>query len=276
MGLSGLLSAEIAKKRKAAKEKSNIKKPKVETLTSEDSKKDDGPDEPHTVTDEQKLLDSVSEDRLEKSLKAFEGDDSTLSKEDQLRKLDLLVKTEQRNDAYKAYLDEENAVSPTITLEDIGAIETKKRQLELQIRRSLKGIILLWEALPQEPPEPYTIGMLKEVKRDIIKLLYRLRTGKLDESIILSLATIIYYIQLQDFVKANESYMKLSIGNVAYPIGIRDVGIHARAALLKITGEDKSTIANVMKDETTRKWILSVKRLISYSEARRNQAEAEL
>lgn len=270
MALTGLLSEEIAKKRKDAKENAQAKRTKQETSVDTEQS---SPEMAKVAPEKEKLLDSVSNEDLERSLKAFDGEDPNLNKEDKLRKLDLLVKAEHRNDAYKAYLDEENSVDPIITLDDIGAITTNKRQLELKLRRSLKGIIKLWECKPQEPPKPYTVGMLKEVKRDLVKLLYRLRVGKLDDSMILSLATIIYYIQLQDFVKANESYMKLSIGNVAYPIGIRDVGIHARHALSKITGEDKSTIANVMKGESTRKWILGVKRLISYSEAINKQTK---
>lgn len=264
------LADEIAKKRKAAKDKSSAKKQKPASPNPDGVT--EAPKEvlKETVSVQQEFLRSVADEKLENSLKLFEGEDSSLSKEDKLRKLDLLVKTEQRNDAYKAYLDEESSASPVITLENIGGIEANKRQLELQVRLALKNIISLWEAKPQEPPEPYTGSMLREVKRDIVKLLYKLRSGKLEDSILLSLATVIYYIQQKNFVKANESYMKLSIGNVAYPIGIRDVGIHARHALLKITGEDKSTIANVMKSESFRKWILAVKRLISYSETRMN------
>lgn len=264
------LADEIARKRKAAKEKSAPKKPKTENSSTNDALETQGESTTLPVSEEQELLNTVPDEKLEQSLETFDGSDSSLKKEDQLRKLNLLVKTEKRNEAYKAYLDEESSVSPIITLEGIADVETKKRQLEMQVRLSLKGILSLWEAMPQQPPEPYTVGMLREVKRDLVKLLYKLRAGKLEESIVLSLATIVYYIQLQDFVKANESYMKLSIGNVAYPIGIRDVGIHARHALLKITGEDKSTIANVMKSESTRRWILGVKRLISYSETRKS------
>ncbi|QWW23022.1 hypothetical protein CA7LBN_001823 [Candidozyma auris] len=220
MALTGLLSEEIAKKRKAAKENAQAKRTKQETSVDTEQS---SPEMAKVAPEKEKLLDSVSNEDLERSLKAFDGEDPNLNKEDKLRKLDLLVKAEHRNDAYKAYLDEENSVDPIITLDDIGAITTNKRQLELKLRRSLKGIIKLWECKPQEPPKPYTVGMLKEVKRDLVKLLYRLRVGKLDDSMILSLATIIYYIQLQDFVKANESYMKLSIGNVAYPIEIKDI-----------------------------------------------------
>lgn len=269
------LADEIARKRKAAKEKSTQKKPRVDSSSANESIEAQDENATLPLSKEQELLNTVPDEKLEQSLEKFDGTDSSSNKEDQLRKLNLLVKTEKRNEAYKAYLDEESSVSPIITLEGIADVETNKRQLEMQVRLSLKGILSLWEAMPQQPPEPYTVGMLREVKRDLVKLLYKLRAGKLEESIILSLATIIYYIQLQDFVKANESYMKLSIGNVAYPIGIRDVGIHARHALLKITGEDKSTIANVMKSESTRKWILGVKRLISYSETRKNTAQRD-
>lgn len=58
--------------------------------------------------------------------------------------------------------------------------------------------------------------------------------------------------------------MKLSIGNVAWPIGVTSVGIHARSAHSKIQGGRNA--ANIMIDERTRLWITSIKRLITFEE----------
>lgn len=63
---------------------------------------------------------------------------------------------------------------------------------------------------------------------------------------------------------AIQSYMKLSIGNVAWPIGVTQIGIHERSAHSRIQGGSQR--ANVMIDEPTRLWITSVKRLISFQE----------
>ena len=65
---------------------------------------------------------------------------------------------------------------------------------------------------------------------------------------------------------ANETYLKLSIGNAAWPVGVRSVGIHQRAADLKITGSDQKTATNIMMGDKTRRWITAVKRLITFCE----------
>ena len=114
------------------------------------------------------------------------------------------------------------------------------------------------------------IDALKETKKGIVNLLYKLRSGKIPTEALVSLSTIIYYLQSNQFNKANESYMKLSIGNVCWPIGVVNVGIHARSSSLRITGS--KNVSNIMMNELTRKWIISVKRLINFKERRYNQS----
>jgi pre-mRNA-splicing factor 18 len=63
--------------------------------------------------------------------------------------------------------------------------------------------------------------------------------------------------QSRQYQKANDAYLRLSIGNAAWPIGVTAVGIHERSAGEKIT-EDK--VAHVLNDEVSRKYIQSVKR----------------
>lgn len=259
MNFSSLINKEIERKRKKAAP-NNAKKQKVELKAEEKPSLDPN-------VSPQAFLDLIPSEKLNSSLNNLDGiTEKELSKEDQLQKLDRLVKAEKKKKEYEQYLQLENDVDPTINLEDIGHIQEKKKSLELQIRKFFKYMISVWEQNPESPPQQYTLALLEQVKKDMIKLLYKLRAGKLSDSIIISLSTIVYYIQHQDFVKANESYMKLSIGNTAWPIGIRDVGIHARSALSKITGEDKSTVANIMQSESMKRWIIAVKRIISYTE----------
>lgn len=64
---------------------------------------------------------------------------------------------------------------------------------------------------------------------------------------------------------ADEEYMRLAIGNAAWPMGVTAVGIHARKATSEIA---EANIAHVLSDEATRKYIHSFKRLMSYCRVR--------
>ncbi|KAI8853516.1 hypothetical protein BC829DRAFT_424649 [Chytridium lagenaria] len=56
----------------------------------------------------------------------------------------------------------------------------------------------------------------------------------------------------REYLKANASYLQLSIGNAPWPIGVTMVGIHERSAREKIHA---SQVAHVLNDEVQRKWI---------------------
>ena len=55
----------------------------------------------------------------------------------------------------------------------------------------------------------------------------------------------------------------MAIGNAPWPIGVTSVGIHERSAREKIQAQ---TTAHVMQDEQTRKYLQSVKRLITFAQ----------
>lgn len=60
---------------------------------------------------------------------------------------------------------------------------------------------------------------------------------------------------------ANDAYLRLSIGNAPWPIGVTMVGIHERSARERI---HSNQVAHVLNDETQRKWIQSIKRLMTW------------
>lgn len=255
MNFGKLLLKEIERKRKTSQPTPASKKTKQNVPSASEA-----------PSVEDQFLASVPDDKLQQSLQSLEqAPDEDLSKAEQLHKLEILVRHEKKNARYKAYLDMENDVDVTIHLEDIGSISEKdsSTRLAMQVRKFIKQIVRNWESAPSEKfPE----SLLTETKRDLVKLMYKLRSGKLKRDMLVSLCTIVYYIQTENFTKANEAYMKLSIGNVAWPIGVRDVGIHARSADAKITGDNKDSVANIMQNERTRLWIIAVKRLLNYSE----------
>lgn len=261
MDFSTLISREIDRKRKKSRAKPAPKKAR--------------PDAPPGPDQTAQLLHTVDDEKLHQALQVFDKHDATLSKEEQLHTLRYLVRSEKKSAQYEAYLAEENAVAATIDKSDIGQIaaEDVRWKLARQIRKFIKEILALWAQHTDAVRD--LEHLLPETKKDVVKLLYKLRSRKLADDVLVSLATIVHYLQTQDTVRASESYLKLSIGNVAWPIGVRDVGIHARSADAKIAGDDKLLLANIMKDETTRRWLIAVKRLINYCEARqKSQAEA--
>lgn len=68
----------------------------------------------------------------------------------------------------------------------------------------------------------------------------------------------------REYVKAHSVYMDLAIGRSAWPIGATSVGIHERAARERI---QTNKIAHVMNDEGARKYVTSMKRLMTICQA---------
>ena len=74
------------------------------------------------------------------------------------------------------------------------------------------------------------------------------------------------YCEEGNFVKANDEYIRTAIGNAAWPIGLTMVGIHERSGRERIS---TSKIAHVMNNEFERKYLTSVKRLMTYAQNKR-------
>jgi hypothetical protein len=74
------------------------------------------------------------------------------------------------------------------------------------------------------------------------------------------MAEIVHHMQKRQYQRANDSYLRLSIGNAPWPIGVTMVGIHERSAREKISTDQ---VAHVLNDEVSRKYIQSLKRYVS-------------
>ncbi|TPX41390.1 hypothetical protein SeMB42_g05589 [Synchytrium endobioticum] len=75
------------------------------------------------------------------------------------------------------------------------------------------------------------------------------------------LAEICHWVQKREYQLANDVYLRMSIGNAPWPIGVTMVGIHERSGREKIFS---SNVAHALNDETQRKWIQSLKRLMTW------------
>lgn len=76
-----------------------------------------------------------------------------------------------------------------------------------------------------------------------------------------AVAEITYNMQIREYLRANDAYIRLSIGNAPWPIGVTMVGIHERSGREKIFSNN---VAHVLNDETSRKYIQSLKRLVRW------------
>jgi len=91
-------------------------------------------------------------------------------------------------------------------------------------------------------------------------LLRKLKTKTLPEDISDSLTEITRYMLDRDYIQASDAYLQMAIGNAPWPIGVTMVGIHARTGREKIFSKN---VAHVMNDETQRKYLQGLKRLMT-------------
>ncbi|KIR63958.1 pre-mRNA-splicing factor 18 [Cryptococcus bacillisporus CA1873] len=154
---------------------------------------------------------------------------------------------------------------------DLKLIKTDPNKLYPIIYYALKGVLKEWEEWMDNRPEEIrrsTQGKLAAANQvqsaQSLKPLFRsLRSRDLAPDVLRLLAEIVHHMQSRAYQKANDAYLRLSIGNAAWPIGVTSVGIHERSAREKI-GQDN--IAHVLNDEVTRKYIQAVKRLLTFSQ----------
>ncbi|XP_071393786.1 pre-mRNA-splicing factor 18 isoform X5 [Centroberyx affinis] len=92
--------------------------------------------------------------------------------------------------------------------------------------------------------------------QDVIDKVLRSLPADIKESI----TDIIKFMLEREYVKANDAYLQMAIGNAPWPIGVTMVGIHARTGREKIFSKH---VAHVLNDETQRKYIQGLKRLMT-------------
>lgn len=94
--------------------------------------------------------------------------------------------------------------------------------------------------------------------KPLLKLLKKRRTPP---DILPALTAIGKSMVERQYVVAGDWYLRMAIGNAAWPIGVTMVGIHARTGREKIFAQH---VAHVLNDETQRKYIQALKRLMTF------------
>ncbi|KAF9554012.1 Prp18-domain-containing protein [Agrocybe pediades] len=156
---------------------------------------------------------------------------------------------------------------------DLNLLKTDPDKLYPLIYYALKRTLKEWEEAMDERPDHVkrtTQGKLAAATQvqsaENLKPLFKtLRSRSLPPDMLARMAEIVHYMQKRQYQRANDSYLRLSIGNAPWPIGVTMVGIHERSAREKISADQ---VAHVLNDEVSRKYIQSLKRLLTFSQTK--------
>ncbi|KAH9848410.1 pre-mRNA splicing factor [Lenzites betulinus] len=156
---------------------------------------------------------------------------------------------------------------------DLGLVKTDPDKLYPIIYYAMKRALKEWEQWMDERPEHVkrtTQGKLAAATQrqsaEYLKPLFKLlRARNLPPDMLARIAEIVHHMQKRQYQKANDSYLRLSIGNAPWPIGVTMVGIHERSAREKISADQ---VAHVLNDEVSRKYIQSLKRILTFAQTK--------
>ncbi|MED6194804.1 hypothetical protein PIB30_031904 [Stylosanthes scabra] len=109
------------------------------------------------------------------------------------------------------------------------------------------------------------VATFKQCARYLNPLFKFCRKKVLPDDIRQALMIVVNCCMKRDYLAAMDHYIKLAIGNAPWPIGVTMVGIHERSAREKIY---TNSVAHIMNDETTRKYLQSIKRLMTFCQRR--------
>jgi pre-mRNA-splicing factor 18 len=99
-----------------------------------------------------------------------------------------------------------------------------------------------------------------QTRKDLKPLFKLLYNQTLNNEILETIFLMVRYAIFKDYVKANDRYYDLGIGNATWPMGVTMVGIHERSGRSKIFS---AQVKHVLNDETQKKYIISIKRLLT-------------
>eukprot|EP00037_Helgoeca_nana_P008057 m.72092 g.72092 ORF g.72092 m.72092 type:complete len:365 (-) comp18699_c0_seq1:1821-2915(-) len=141
------------------------------------------------------------------------------------------------------------------------------------LRQFLKCLLQMWgDDLDSRSTEDKRAGdgtrastIFRQTQLYIAPLLKHFKAKDTPRELIPLLVEIAQYMQQREYQKANDAYIRMSIGNAPWPTGVTNVGIHSRPGREKIFSQN---IAHILNDENSRKYIQSLKRLMTYCQTR--------
>lgn len=187
--------------------------------------------------------------------------------------LDELLASSEVNKSKEDTSQEDIIVDDSVTHEKIQEMAKRmgrgnKDHDHLVIRTLLEFLMKLWEAQVNSYMQTDRMSTNVKIARATCMqtkvymkpLIRKLKTKSLPEDILDSLTDITKHLLWRNYIKASDAYLQMAIGNAPWPIGVTMVGIHARTGREKIFSKN---VAHVMNDETQRKYIQGLKRLMT-------------
>lgn len=146
-------------------------------------------------------------------------------------------------------------------------------KIHLYMIWSLKRYLWVWEqdlSKRSDAEAQSIIGRTKSVEykdtRTALRPLFQgIKNEKLKNEIFVCVLDIIDALTERDYIKAQQAFYEVAIGNNPWPIGLPKVGIHERIARTKI---DPSLIDHLLKDPIIQAYMQALKRLMAYVEKR--------
>ncbi|PBL03832.1 Prp18-domain-containing protein [Armillaria gallica] len=159
------------------------------------------------------------------------------------------------------------------TVLDLDLVKSEPEKLYPIIYYALKRVLKEWgEAMDERPDhikrthQGKLAAATQVQSAEYLKPLFKqLRSRSLPSDVLARMAEIVHHMQKRQYQRANDAYLRLSIGNAPWPIGVTMVGIHERSAREKISSDQ---VAHVLNDEVSRKYIQSLKRLLTFSQTK--------
>lgn len=131
----------------------------------------------------------------------------------------------------------------------------------------------LEESIFSSPDEIKTkMGIYRQCRGYIKTLLINLKERKVTKTILDKLFQVMVFLIDRDYIRAHDSYIELSIGNAPFPMGLTMVGIHERSGRSRIY---TSQIAYILNDDITKKYLQSVKRVMTFIQRRYPQCPSK-
>ncbi|PYI23754.1 hypothetical protein BO99DRAFT_152921 [Aspergillus violaceofuscus CBS 115571] len=163
----------------------------------------------------------------------------------------------------------EMKIPATVPKEDDG-----KRFLFRQLASYFTMVLKEWEdalakrdvSVKQSLQGRQAFNAMVQSRENMKPLFRKFEKGDLDAGVLEHVVEIVHKAQLRRYVDANDAYLRLSIGKAAWPIGVTMVGIHERSAREKLHQSDQQ--AHILSDESTRKYLQSIKRCLSFAQTR--------
>jgi pre-mRNA-splicing factor 18 len=132
----------------------------------------------------------------------------------------------------------------------------------------IKFMMTKWhQALSKRSPDEQSsvmgkreTGIHTQTRTYLKPLLRMLKKQTVTDDVRDSLVKMVVFTLQKDYIFGHEAYMEMAVGNAPWPIGVTNAGIHARPARENIFSKN---VAHVLNDETQRKYIQGLKRLMT-------------